>query len=343
MSLVKKFAAFAVAAVLAVSATGCNGSPEWVMKTDNYSLGSGSYLDIVMTSITNATNQIDMKSTEDLFDQKIGDQSISDWVLDDVEKQAKIYMAVNQKFEEEGLELSEEELSTLDAQIASYYPQYQTYYAYDLKGISEDSFREVMLLASKQSKLFQNIYGEGGTQEVSNEEMKQYYSEHAAKYKAIPLQKDSGDDETAEKNNQDLMEKAEGYLERINNGESIDDVYAEHQTSMNNQNTTLAFSYMYDTDEVLTELRDAVFGAEIGGPAILLDLESSIYIIQRSDHMADEAEVTSANTSTINRMKLPEFEEEMLKYADENCDIQVNNSMIKKYTPKKVYNKGMEA
>ena len=81
---------------------------------------------------------------------------------------------------------------------------------------------------------------------------------------------------------------------------------------------------------------------EIGGPAILLDLESSIYIIQRSDHMADEAEVT-ANTSTINRMKLPEFEEEMLKYADENCDIQVNNSMIKKYTPKKVYNKGMEA
>ena len=150
MSLVKKFAAFAVAAVLAVSATGCNGSPEWVMKTDNYSLGAGSYLDIVMTSITNATNQIDMKSTEDLFDQKIGDQSISDWVLDDVEKQAKIYMAVNQKFEEEGLELSEEELSTLDAQIASYYPQYQTYYAYDLKGISEDSFREVMLLASKQ-------------------------------------------------------------------------------------------------------------------------------------------------------------------------------------------------
>ena len=124
-----------------------------------------------------------------MFDQKIGDQSISDWVLDDVEKQAKIYMAVNQKFEEEGLELSEEELSTLDAQIASYYPQYQTYYAYDLKGISEDSFREVMLLASKQSKLFQNIYGEGGTQEVSNEEMKQYYSEHAAKYKAIPLQK----------------------------------------------------------------------------------------------------------------------------------------------------------
>ena len=49
MSLVKKFAAFAVAAVLAVSATGCNGSPEWVMKTDRYSMGSGAYLDIMMT------------------------------------------------------------------------------------------------------------------------------------------------------------------------------------------------------------------------------------------------------------------------------------------------------
>ena len=341
MSLVKKFAAFAVAAVLAVSATGCNGSPEWVMKTDSYSLGSGSYLDIIMTSINNASNQVDMKSTDDLFEQKIGDVSLSDWVLEDAQRQAKIYMAVNQKFDEDGLELSEEELSTLDAQIASYYPQYQSYYAYDAKGISENSFREIMLLASKQSKLFQNVYGEGGTQEVTDEEMKQYYSEHAAKYKAIPLQKDSGNDETAEKNNQDLMEKAEGYLERINNGESIDDVYAEHQTSMNNENTTLAFSYMYDTDEVLTDLRDTVFNAEIGGPAVLLDLKSSIYIIQRVDHMADESEVTSANTSTINRMKLPEFEEDMLKYADENCNLQVNDSMIKKYTPKKVYNKGM--
>lgn len=343
MSLVKKFAAFAVAAVLAVSATGCNGSPEWVMKTDRYSMGSGAYLDIMMTSINSAGSQVDMKATEDLFKQKIDDKSVSDWIQEDAERQAKIYMAVNEKFAEDGLELSEEELSTLDAQIASYYPQYQMYYGYEVKGISEDSFRESMLLAAKQSKLFQNLYGEGGTKAVSNEEAKQYYSEHVAKYKAIPLTKDSGDDETAEKNNQDLKTKAEGYLERINNGESIDDVYAEHQTSMHNENTTLAFSYMYDTDEKIPALKEAVFNAEIGGPAVLIELNSGFYIIQRADHMANESEITSANGTTINCMKFPEFEEEMLKYADENCDIQVNNSMIKKYTPKKVYNKGMKA
>ena len=105
-------------------------------------------------------------------------------------------------------------------------------------GISYDSFRYCTSQYSvNYSALFAKLYGEGGSQEVSDSELEDYFIENYVDYSYIPVQLyEASTDEAGESKSvalsdekiADYTAELEGYVKDIDDGKSYDDVVSEY-------------------------------------------------------------------------------------------------------------------
>ena len=118
---------------------------------------------------TEALDLVEDKAGE-AWDQEIEGKTGYEWVHDKALQAVKNYAAVEEKFEELGYTLAEEQEAYAENQATQRYNYYSG--LYEANGISSDSVVAIYMNQMKSSVIFQNTYAPGGTQGLSVDELK---------------------------------------------------------------------------------------------------------------------------------------------------------------------------
>lgn len=261
----KKVVACIAALSISCSLCGCmdNG---YLMEVEDMNIRNGIYISFMRTSLNNAQvklNEIessgtdsdenadendesdsssseDTESTEssvDNFTKTIEGESFSDWVKNDAMKSVKRFVGVFKTCEENGIELTDEELKEINNEVNEDWDLSNTYVTYlygtdtlgeyyETLGIGKDSMKEINKANVLNNKLFEFYYGEGGEKEVPDEEYETYVNENYASCRSIKLDLTDykGDALENEADKKAVRDRAREYADRINNGENMVDV-----------------------------------------------------------------------------------------------------------------------
>jgi len=150
------------------------------------------------------------------FDGQSGSQKVSD----NARAALNAYIAVEEKFDELGLTPEPLAFEAIP-QNAEMYWQYVGQ-VYERSGVSIDSYTKTLENTTKKSQVFNAIYGEGGSQEVPESEIRAKFETDYAKIIVIPLSfSGSEDEETKKEADQNTRDTINGYKQRADAGEDM--------------------------------------------------------------------------------------------------------------------------
>ena len=366
-----KIGSLLLAVVMALSAafaTGCSMGKEWSYKTSDKELAIGVYiycLDLAYQQAqTKAKELDDYDGTNDKWlDLEITDDDgntavARQWIKDDAQKKCLNFLAVEKGMKDEGASVDEATQQAADEQAKTYWNvgQYANYgYIMPMSkelepyGISYDSFRYCTSQYSvNYSALFAKLYGEGGSQEVSDSELEDYFIENYVDYSYIPVQLyEASTDEAGESKSvalsdekiADYTAELEGYVKDINDGKSYDDVvsaYTEkHELSQSPAvDNTEQLESVSAGDQIKDALKDLgnnkAVTVKVGeGDTGMLYL---VYKRNSADSAKDYLESETNRAGVLNTMKKDDFED-YLKKIVEDLDYE-KNSAVDGYDPK---------
>ncbi len=362
MAIAKKIISLSVAVALTGSCLfGC-ADTDFAAKTENTTISVGQYIYHVFDNLMKAEEELEVtpsSSDSNFFELTIDDQNVEDWIVNNAKKDLKACVGASIEFENLGLTLTEEEktkTTTSDEEgndvsisISDYYDNLDDYYHLSDLGISKQSLTAVLNSEKKYEKVFDSYYGAGGSQEVSSQEISDYIKTNGASYKMMTVAKrGSTSTETTDASSPTTLTatdeskaEAQGYVDQINGGKSIDDVYHDYEYANGTTDDTFVpleveFVFKEDTTSTLEDnVLSALFEqAQIDGPAILIEGDYSFYIIQRYS-VSDET-VSQNKEQALEYMKDDEFSEIMCQMADTK-GYQENEAAFKEYTPKALY------
>ena len=215
-----------VMACSAIFASGCSFNKEWSYKTSDKELAIGVYiycLDLAFQQGQTLAKKLDdYDATNDKwFDLEITDDDgntavARQWMKDKAQEMCLEFLAVEKALKDEGASPDEATL-TANKQESTTYWNVGPYAQYG----------QIM------PALFDAVYGAGGSQEVTDEELSKFFTEKYADYSYIPVQLyESTTDDDGQQTNaalsddkiKELTDELEGYVSDINGGKSIDDV-----------------------------------------------------------------------------------------------------------------------
>lgn len=113
--------------------------------------------------------------------------TVSQKVTEEAKKGLDEYIAIEQKFSEMGLTMSELDKASVEQTAEQYWTGFRLEETYTANGVSRESFILAQENMVKKSMIFNAIYGEGGTDPVPEEELKTKFSTDYAKILLIPV------------------------------------------------------------------------------------------------------------------------------------------------------------
>lgn len=241
---IKKMTAALLAASMAAALTGCGENTTWGADIDGQRIPAGVLIYFLQTSYYDAQSKLYEEASEasgdetgtgditqtDVYTSQIEGKNGRDWVYDDATKQMQIYAAVESRFDEYGLTLTDEERDSAELYCDQLWDNGGEDY-YSSMGISRDSYISIYLNNEKRSKLFEYLYSEGGEYGVPDSDVKTYLSENYALINYIDMELKDGEGNLLKSDGKaERMAMAQEYVERYKNGEDFDSLNAEYVT-----------------------------------------------------------------------------------------------------------------
>ena len=207
-------------------------------------------------------------------------------------QQSIYYVAVNSTFQSAGLTLSGAEKKEAGDETHVQWNLYGGYY--EAIGVSRQAFAKIQLNGLYLEKLRQAYFGEGGPNEVSQDQLRAYLETRYVSFRAIRIPKKVLDadgnevDRTAAQETA-LNEKLTAGLAAVNvNGTGIESVYATFVSDRNGDREEYAEVVTDGTDHAYpTEFVQAVRAIDVNTAAIL-DFNDSLYLVLHEDILQDE-------------------------------------------------------
>lgn len=261
MNRLKKICAFCAAAAVTLSLAACTDT-SYVMQSGDQKVNAGIYIYNMYSEMSYQMSMMYYTQgiTENYFDQEVEGKKFADYLSEQALKATKEYVAVVNKFEELGLELTEEETKEISDNVRSTWDSYGDFY--ESEGISKDSVKLVMRASTMRTKLFDYYYGEGGEEAVSDSDIEIYLNDNYVRYKTIAIAKSTNEDETAaETEDQEKKALRDEYLEKAN-GVSFEDFdavieeYNEYVAAQSQENSVSS-----DVDSSAADAADSSLSA----------------------------------------------------------------------------------
>lgn len=378
---IKKIIAGTVAGAVMISAAACtpiSRNAEWSYRDGKNEKAIGVYIFALYNAYNEAKTFAEKadgyKEDESFLDLKIKDDDgkeavASDWIKEKADIAVRESLYLDNTMDKEKATIDEatlEEQADEDWELGymhSYYSQYgySTTPEKDLLekyGVSKESYCDLRYFTSaKQSQLFDLLYGEGGSKEVSNDELKKYFDENYTYYSyfTVPLyeQVTDGDGNNTsqaydKKKQTKLTNLANDYVKAINSGKSIEDqckkYLKEIKSTAKVEDTIVSNCEILDKDnlsssslgeEVAKEFTDVKVG-KAKAITIGKDDTKTIYVIQKNKTEDGEKEYLTKDDSTrksvLQNMKQDEYNDYLEKEA-KNLKCEVNSSVIDDYDP----------
>lgn len=350
MKYFKRLASVLLATALLLSA--CSGADtSWAFKSGNTQVTAGLYILYEVGAFSEAEQKIvadmenytGMKSSE-LLKQQLEGKPVSDWIKEKSADSVKEYIAIKEKFESMGLYVSDSETAAIDSNLGTIKMSSGDFYTKN--GIAESSLRDYYTGYARENGLFSALYGEGGEFEVKTEELKKNFSDNYAMIDILLMYKPyavpEGETKTLEQLIAEDRTKAEEYLNRLKNGEEIEELVYEWQTSdaTEEQKANMTKPEKGELSMVVSEsgranygdvLTDAALGANVGDVRMVEEDEFFI-VFKKTDIMEDSEVFESYKNTVLQEMKFDEYKAKVKEWAAA-VQIDVNDAAIKKYKP----------
>ena len=367
-----KIGSFLMAVVMIFSVlivSGCTPmslNKEWSYKSGDKELAIGVYIYSLNTAYQQAKSYAQKlddydESKDSWLEMEITDDDgkkevASKWIKDQAKLMCLSYLVLDEQIEKENIDIS---LASADEQAETYWNvgQYADYgYVMPMKddlepyGISFESFRYCSTEYSvKYQALFDKLYKEGGSKEVSDEELTKYFNENYTDYSYFTVNLyNASTDEAGQSTNvamsdeeaKKVTDEIDGYVKDVNNGKSYDDVLEaymkandiESDPATSNIENLENSSLGDEVKEALEKLDNKKATAVKVGSG-----ENAVYyfIYKRNikdavkDYIADETK----KANLISSMKGDEFAD-YIEELTKSLDYEENTSAIDKYEPK---------
>lgn len=221
----KRWIAFALCAVMALSLTACKFStPATVMTVDGVEIPAGVYLMYQYQAYSSARSlREDTKVA--VLKSSIDGVKASDWIHTETVDDIKQYLCVERAFDASGLSFTQEELDSVEQWL-------DTIWSYsgermEQNGIGRQSYRQVYLNSEKYTKLLE-AYREGPDGQITQAEAKQYMQETYSRIRRLILPAtDANSAALTPEKQAELDALADDLVERLNAGEKLDEIAEE--------------------------------------------------------------------------------------------------------------------
>ncbi len=371
-----KIGSFLLAVIMiltAVFASGCvpiSLKPQWSYKTADKELPIGVYiysLDVAYSQAkTFASKQVKGYSDSDpsWLDKEITDDDDNKeiarkWIKDTAETMCLSYLAVEQQLKEENAQISTDDMAAADKQAETYWNvgQYADYgYVMPMSkelepyGISLDSFKYCTTEYSlNSSTLLKTMYGKGGSQEVSDSDLTDYFTKNYVDYSYVTANlynsetDDSGQSMTTALSEEDakkITDEFDGYAKDLNGGASFDDVMKKYMdANMLESDPSTSNIENLESTSLGTEVVDALKKLDNNHAATVKvgDGDSAVYylVYKRDINKSAKSYIEDENNrlSVLNSMKSDDFKKFVKDIAKE-IKHESNTSVLDRYDPK---------
>lgn len=234
----KRTAAIVAAVCVTVSSmASCSSSTDYSITANDTKINAGVYINYILNEMSNQMYSMyysgEITDPAECLDKDIDGKDFKTYVKDKALESTREFAAIQAKFDELGLKLSDEDAQAVKDSVSSAWSSQGDYYEYE--GISKESLTQCNELSYKRTAIFNSMYGEGGTDEVTADELQNFVNENYIRYKIINISKSSETDEEAAKaENEEAKALWEEYLEK---GKDLDfasfdtliDEYSEYQ------------------------------------------------------------------------------------------------------------------
>lgn len=241
MANFKRIAAAAAAAAMMGSLAACGSNTAYAFTIDGEQVKAGLYIyysyvayNEAITTLTEQNAEIDTTDDDVVKDQIIDGVDTLTWIQNKAQTYCEEHVAVNKEYEAEGLVLTSEEISEIDASMESFWETNSE--AFEENGISEASIREVIEYTYKASNLFLHYYEIDGKEGITEEEVHDYYVENNARVQYVRFNLVDGTGaELDDAGKKEIEEMVDDYLSAVKKlkdedkiGEKMDEIQEEY-------------------------------------------------------------------------------------------------------------------
>lgn len=335
----------AAALALSLAVTGCSDT-SWGAECGGVRMPAGVYINQVLSAYSSGLGELDNSEETNPWKNTVNGEDFTTWVRTRTQDNVYSYFAAEKKFEEMGLSLDELTQAQIDYSVEAQWAYYQS--TYEENGIGKESFRKAIENTYKRSAVFESIYGDGGSEEVSKEELLAKFNQEYISMDRISLSFLTSDGTLPQEDIDKLMEKAKGYQQRIEKGEEIQSIAEEYQkeqeeekaensasettTPVENVNTALVLPR--EGSSYSTTFMENVTSAAPGKPIVFED-DSSVCLVIVNE-VTEESEIFLQNIDyLLSDMKSEEFEQRLIDWGKE-LGVSFNNSAVSRYEAKKL-------
>ncbi len=222
MSVLKRITAGLTALSLVAVCTGCKNITT-AMTIGDYVVPAGVYLYYLNTAYNNALSQLkeehedlDTEDTEAVKASTLEGKDVRTWCEDKAVEYCADFVATETKFEELGLSLDATTNASIDSMMDYYWASYEE--TMTANGISQESFKKVMISSYKSQEIFDYYYAVGGEEGVTEDELKDYYIENNIRAQYVVFDLHDGEGNLLKSDDKAKMKKlVEDYQKRADN------------------------------------------------------------------------------------------------------------------------------
>ena len=376
---------------MAVSLSSCSLTKEWSYKYGDKQYDIGVYIYALYNAYLSAENYAKdakgYKEGESFLDLKIKDDDgkkavARDWILEKADETARELVVLDKLVKEKGATWDEATMTaakqtTKDAWDMGPYAMYGSNYYNPMSnqlephGVSYDSFLQIYVSQAgnspytvKTAAVFDKFYAKGGSDEVSDKELTEYFTKNYADYSYIPVKLyESKTDEDgnatntkfSDKKTKKIKEVLKGYVEDINSGNSDFNEVAKNCEKKYSVTSEEEVKNRVDNLDTLKsqdeEVYKSVKGLGNGKAELIIKDEKgdapTAYIIVKNDINNDKKTYVSGDqrTNVLQSMKGEDFKDMMSKQAknlSKDKKYQKNDGAINSYNPDMFYEKPEE-
>ncbi len=373
MKTLKKVLAICLAALLVLSFAGCHQKNEVAVKSGDETFTSAFYMCALINADMAARTKVDeakeaqqttsstsstTSETTDYSAETIDGKSFEEYVKETALNTLKRFVYVKKMCDDNKLTISEQEINNTNTMTEYYWNYYGYAYLFEVNGVSLDTYKKYCLYSLYEQTYFDSLYGEDGEKAVSETEIKDFlYSNYVI---ANILSTDVSSKTDSEKAL--VQTEFEKYKTRLENGESFEKIYKEHNeikedttTSSTTSTTSSATSSTTSStgDKALSpkdsyaqvvgneetsyssKQYETIKAMKTGEVKFVKDDESGYYyLFVKGDITADPYYLEGQKEAVINDMKFDEFdaavEAEAAKVDLETVAFAINQFKVKK-------------
>ena len=336
----KKCLAAVLSLAIMASATACSGADKsWAVKNDNLTVPIGAYIYNLYSAYQQASVQVE-DSTKPILEQTVEDQDAATWIKENALRQTKSILVIDDKMKELNISLTEDELQQVSGQTDSYWGSIST--AMTEYGVAKSSFNLAYAdYYTKYTKVFDAIYGKGGTQEVSDADVKDYYVTNymAFSYVLAPIIDMTTGTNLSEDELSQLDTEFKDYAAKINDGSMTAQEAADaYKTSSGDDTVQLytdAANFNGETSSYPEEFGTSLKSMK-DGECRIVEVQGLYKVLLVKDDVTATAENKisdeASRTAILQNMKQEEFKQ-MIDEAADGYSAEINQKAIDSYQP----------